>query len=131
MTNRRLFILVALIIVLIPILACNSGKEIADSKIDPLLVNLIQAEKRGEAESFAGQNHLNLKNNQVATTITPALGQAETAVKALIEAGGELASDYKNQPVFDAWVPITKLEVLANEKSIISIGVPEPGELSY
>lgn len=126
LTNRRLFILVAIIIVLLPTLACNSNKEAENPKLDYNLELLAQANKRGEAESFAAKNGIKLKDDKVDVTIYFASGQGETAAKAVTDAGGELKSTYNNGVIFSAFVPITKLEALSKEQSIRRIEVSTP-----
>jgi hypothetical protein len=99
-------------------------------KLDSALVQLIQAQKRGEAESFAASGDLKLKDGKVFVTFWPASGQGEVAANAVIDAGGELTSDYSEKMV-DAWVPITRLETLAHGNCITRIERANPGDSAH
>jgi hypothetical protein len=126
MPLRRLLILLPLIIVLFPILACNPKPE-GNPKLENVLVQLIQAEKRGEEVTFAKQYVLKLKDDTVQVSVIFAPGQAEIAARAVTDIGGELGA--KGARGFDAFVPINKLEALSKEKSIIMIEKPIPVEV--
>ncbi len=90
-----------------------------------VLVQLIQAEKRGEAEAFARQSGgaIELRDGRVFVTIQCVPGQVEAATKAATSAGAKLGASARNS--FDAFVPITSLEALASEKSVFFIATPD------
>jgi len=130
MTIRKILISLSLIALFIPIIACNSGKEVMNRKMDRSLnqlVQLVQAGKLEEAEAFASQGGLKLKDGNVKVSVYFASGQGEVAAKAVTDAGGELTSTYNSGVLFDAWIPVTKLESVANEKSISYIEQIDPG----
>lgn len=129
MPLKRILLLIAIIVLFVPMLACNTNKEIKNPKLDSVLVQLIQAQKRGEAESFAVQHVIRLDDGKVFVTIWPVSGQGEVVASAIVDNGGEITADYKKQ-IFDAWVPITQLESLANNKSTWKIEQANPGEAS-
>jgi len=98
-------------------------------KLDRSLGQLIREKTVEEAESFASQGGLKLKDGNVKVSVYFISEQGETAAKAVTDAGGELTSTYKSGIIFDAWIPITKLESVANEKSISYIEQIDPGVL--
>lgn len=97
-------------------------------KMDWGLNQLVQA-KRTEWESIASQHGLKLKDDKVDVTIYFVSGQGEIAAKAVTDVGGELTSSTNSGVLFSAFVPITKLESLANENSISYIEISDPGVL--
>jgi hypothetical protein len=119
--SRRILILISLMI-LLPTLACNSNKDVGNPKLDWTLNQLIQAENRGEAEEFANQHDLTLKEGKVGVTVYFISGQGEAAAQAVTRMDGESTSSYKDGTFFEASVPINRLDTLAAEKSINRIG---------
>ncbi len=93
-------------------------------KLDSALWGLIEAEKRGEAESYARQSggDIVLVDGNVEVEIVCVSDQLEAAAKAATSAGAKVRLSYKN--VLEALVPITSLEALANDKNIYVIRVP-------
>ncbi|MBA7659166.1 hypothetical protein ES703_67139 [subsurface metagenome] len=88
-------------------------------KLDSHLWQLIEAEKRGEAESLAqswgrGKDVVDGKVIVEIECFSP--GQVEAAADAATKAGAKVVGSYKY--LLGAWVPITSLETLANEESI-------------
>ncbi len=96
-------------------------------KLAPHLEQLIEAEKRGELESWARQRSITLVDGSVRVTIDCAPGQVEAAAKAATNVGAKPGTSYEN--LLNAVVPITSLITLANEESIISIKLPPPPTL--
>jgi hypothetical protein len=107
---------------LIPIEDIDRG----NLKLDYILVQLIEAEKRGKADSFALQRDITLRGSSVLVDIRCVPGQIEAAASAAIRMGAKLASSLNSPDGFSAIVPITSLEALAKEKSIAWIAIPVP-----
>jgi len=98
------------------------------------LNQLVKAEKSGEVEAFIARSAMSFRDGQVEVTIWTMPDQTEVAVEAVVSVGGEVTSILNNKALFGAWIPITKLESLASEKSIRKIerpvyGVPANQEL--
>ena len=125
MFRKTILILMALTI-LLPVLACNANEKVANQKLDSVLNQLAQADNRGEAQSFAAGVGLKLKDDKVQVSVLFIPNQVEIAEKAVTNIGGELNA--KGARGFDAFVPISRLEALADEKSIIRIEQPIPFE---
>lgn len=92
-------------------------------KLDSFLNQLIDAEKRGEAESFSRQRNTELVDGKVRVQIEAELGQLDAAAKAAAAVGTVelIVKDFNH---VQAVVPITSLTALANEESIRFIGNP-------
>ncbi|MDP3947651.1 MAG: hypothetical protein Q8Q41_03105 [bacterium] len=104
--------------------------EKGNPKLGSALWQLIEAEKRGEAESFARQGDIKLVDGGVLVTMESVPGQVEAAAKAAINAGAQhlqAGSIGITKDWLDAVVPITSLEALANEESIRFIALPVRG----
>ncbi len=101
--------------------------ERGNPKLNGALVRLIEAEKRGEAESFARQSVLDMRDSSVNVDIYCVRGQAEAAAKAATRLGATMVSTYEDW-LLGAYVPITSLDALANEKSIEKIEPADAGQ---
>ena len=148
MSLQKIFILfLILLITLLSIPACTSNREgtnlppadeaeenievlpplepleKGNPKLGSYLWRLIEAEKQGEAESFAKPREIELVDGDVRVTIECLPGQLDAAAEAAIKAGAKLGKSYKNW--LPAFVPITSLEALAEAESIRFIRVPE------
>lgn len=98
-----------------------AGEPQGNTKIAASLRRLIQAQKDG-AEPFAQQSRFFvMKNGGVLVTITCTVDQINEAANATVKAGGTLASPIGNKLIFDAYVPVHMLEVLAAHGSIAKI----------
>ena len=95
--------------------------EERNPKLGSHLNQLIRAEERGEAESFASRRDIELIDGSVRVTIECVPGQVEAAAEA---AGGlgTVGLIYRNH--VQAVVPITSLTTLADEESIRFIQLP-------
>jgi len=139
--TRRLsgVILTALVLVsiaalaLIPV-ACTSGRDTinlpshdsadkGNPKLDSRLNQLVRAEMRGEAASFAEQSNIELVDGAVRVIIECVPGQLEAAAGAAAGAGARVETSY------DDWLqvvaPITSLGALADTESIHFIRLPQ------
>ena len=120
---------------LIPVsVACTSGQDVNDlppldlpdkgnPKLDSRLNQLISAERRGEAVSFAQQSNIELVDGAIRVIIEYVPGQLEAATEAVTNAGAELETSYAN--LLQAVVPVAKLSTLADAASIHSIRLPQ------
>jgi len=120
------------ILVLVPV-ACTSGEEVTNlppldlpdkghPKLDSQLNQLVRAESRGEAASFAEQSNIELVDGGVRVIIECVPGQLETATEAATNAGAKLEASHDN--LLQVVVPITSLTTLADEASIHFIRLP-------
>ena len=118
---------------LIPI-ACTSSRDVTDlppielpekgnPKLDSLLNQLIQAERRGEANSFAEQHSIKLVNGSVRVIIECVSGQIEAATKAATGAGAGVETSYDN--LLQVVAPINSLTTLADASSVRFIRLPQ------
>ncbi len=141
--TRIILSIIIIMALLLSIAGCSSKREETatsppedlergNPKLEYVLVQLIRAEKRGEAESFARQSALTLRDDRVLVEIVCVPGQVEAAAKAATRGGAEIVANYKNKKGFGAFVPITSMEALANDidKSIYRIEVADPGQLN-
>ena len=114
-------VVILLVVVSLSMLGCTD-KDVSD-KIDSRLLGLIDAEKRGETESFAHMAGFELVDGSVRVSIECVPGQLETVVKA---AGrfGTVEVIAKITERVKALIPIASLTALAKEESIRFIRDP-------
>ena len=110
--------------VLFPLSGCGSEDEDARHKLDSALTDLIDTEKRGEAESFAQSARIDLVDGAVEVVIESKPGQFEVAIKAAAK-HGTVVGLTESVEHLSALVPITSLTALAREGSIRLIRLPE------
>jgi len=92
-------------------------------KLDSQLNQLVSAESRGEAASFAEQSDIELVDGSIRVIIECVPGQIEAATEAATNAGAKLETSYDN--LLQVVVPITSLTTLADAKSIRFIRLPQ------
>lgn len=92
-------------------------------KLDSQLNQLVSAEKRGEAASFAEQSGIELVDGGVRVIIECVPGQLEAATEAATDAGAKLETSHDN--LLQVVVPISSLTTLADEPSIRFIRLPQ------
>ena len=114
-------VVILLVVVSLSMLGCTD-KDVSD-KIDSRLLGLIDAEKRGETESFAHMAGFELVDGSVRVLIDYVPGQLEAAVKAAERFGTVETIDYSAKKV-QALIPIASLTALAKEESIRFIRDP-------
>ncbi len=125
---------VPLVIVLALFPACTSGQDVIDlpppelpdkgnPKLDSQLNQLVSAESRGEAASFAEQSDIEWVDGSVRVIIECVPGQIEAASEAATNAGAKLETSYDN--LLQVVVPITSLTTLADAASIRFIRLPQ------
>ena len=92
-------------------------------KLDPRLQDLILAEKRGEAESFARQLGVGLMDGRVRVQIESLPGKLDATTNATAAVGTVeiIERDFNH---VQAVVPISSLTALAEEESIHLIRIP-------
>ena len=101
--------------------ACTSGQDRNDlppldfpdkgnPKLDSQLNQLVSAERRGEAVSFAQQSNIELVDGAIRVIIEYVPGQLEAATEAVSRADAELETSYAN--LLQAVVPIATLSTL-------------------
>jgi len=90
--------------------------------LDPKLYELMLAENRGEAETFAKPRNIQLIDGSVRVIIEALPGQAEAAAGAAKRTGARI--EITDGDILQAVVPIRKLASLAEAKSIRSIDLP-------
>ncbi|MFC1977655.1 hypothetical protein ACFLWS_05275 [Chloroflexota bacterium] len=95
-----------------------------ETKLRPILVDLVEAYENGDVEAFASSRGIKLRNGSVLVTIESLPGQMDVAKQAAINAGARLGAGHRNSQ--DIIVPIGNLADLAEEESIRFIEWPEP-----
>ncbi len=126
-------IIILALLVLVPV-ACTSGQNIinlppsnlpdkGNPKLDSQLNQLVDAEGRGEAASFAEQSNIELVDGAVRVIIEYVPGQLEAATESVTNAGAKLETSYDN--LLQVVVPITSLTTLADAESIHFIRLPQ------
>ena len=103
---------------------------IVNPKLDGDLYGLIEADKRGEAESFARQRGIELVDGKVRVEIMCDAGQLETAAKAASRFGtveGTVRGTSSKIGLIEAFIPIISLSALSEDSSIRFIRVPIKG----
>ena len=96
--------------------------EKGNPKLDSQLNQLVLAERRGEAASFAEQSNIELVDGAVRVIIECVPGQLEAATEAA-SALGVVETSYRN--LLQVVVPITSLTTLADAASIHFIRLPQ------
>jgi len=91
-------------------------------KLDSQLNQLVSAERRGEAASFAEQSDIELVEGNVRVIVECLPDQIDAAVKA-VSALGVVETSYRN--LLQVVVPITSLTTLADAESIRFIRLPQ------
>ena len=97
--------------------------EKGNPKLDSALNQLVSAERRGEAASFAKQTNITLVNGDVRVVIECVPGQLEAATEAATNAGAKIEADYKD--LLQVTVPVASLSTLADAESIHFIRLPQ------
>ena len=114
-----------------PLSGCGNDEDLpptpdepkTGNKLDSLLMALIDAKKRGEAESFAQSRLIDLVDGSVRVSIKCVPGQLEAAVKAAADFGTvEIVAETIES--VRALIPITSFYALAEEESVRFIRVP-------
>jgi len=100
-----------------------SGCGDVSDKLDTHLNSLVDAERRGEAESFAQLALIDLVDGSVRVAIECVSGQLDAAVEAAERFGTVEAIAYRAEKL-QALIPITSLTTLAREESIQFISDP-------
>jgi hypothetical protein len=123
--NTHTLFLIALFLasLLFPLIGCSSNDVEARKKLDSQLNQLIDAEKRGEAESFAQLQKIELVDGSVKVVIKCQPEQCEAAAKAVSRVGTITDEDFRWEEIV-ALVPITRLIGLAGKGSIRNIRLP-------
>ena len=97
--------------------------EKGNPKLDSQLNQLVLAQAKGEAASFAEKSNIDLTNGRTRVVIECVPGQLEAATKASINAGAEVETTYEN--LLQVSVPVTGLTALADAESIRLIRLPQ------
>jgi hypothetical protein len=113
---------ILLVVVSFSTAGCGTNEDI-DDKLDSRLLGLIDAEKRGETESFARMAGFKLVDGSVKVVVICEAGQCETATD-IISRLGTITSEADRHGQIGAFIPIASLTTLAEEESICFIGVP-------
>jgi hypothetical protein len=116
--------LVTILLVVISFLTagCGTGEDVSD-KLDSHLNSLVDAERRGEAESFAQLARIDLVDGAVSVGIDSKPGQFEAMIEAVAKYG-TIESVVESAEAVKALVPIASLTALAREESISCIRDP-------
>jgi hypothetical protein len=94
-----------------------------DNKLDSQLNQLIEAEKRGEAELYAQQRGIDLVDGSARVSIESVPGRLDDVIKVAAEFGTvEIVAERAEN--VGALIPIASLTALAQEESIHLIRVP-------
>ncbi len=137
--GRPVIVIIAVLLVCIGVLAlvlssCTPAQDInnlpplnspdkGNPKLDSQLNQLVSAEKRGEAVSFAEKSNIEMVDGAVKVIIEYLPGQLEAATEAATNAGAKPETSYDN--LLQAVVPITNLSTLADAESIRFIRLPQ------
>ena len=117
-----LMVAVLLVSAVFPLSGCKTD-EATVNKLDSRLLGLIDAEKRGETESFARMAGFDLVDGAVSVGIESKSGQFEAMIKAVAKYG-TIESVVESAEAVKALVPIASLTALAREESISCIRDP-------
>jgi len=120
--SHLFLVIMLLVVVSFSIAGCGTNEDVRD-KLDSRLNPLVDAEKRGETESFARMAGFDLVDGSVRVLIDYVPGQLEAAVKAAERFGTVETIDYSAKKV-QALIPIASLTALAKEESIRFIRDP-------
>ena len=115
-----LLVVVLLVSAVFSLAGCGTNKEDSINKLDSRLMGLIDAEKKGEIESFAHIAGFELVDGSVRVSIECVSGQLDAAVKVAERFGTVEAIAYRAEHV-QVLIPITSLTTLAEEESILFI----------
>ena len=115
-------VVVLLVSAVFPLSGCKTD-EATVNKLDSRLLGLIDAEKRGETESFARMAGFDLVDGAVSVGIESKSGQFEAMIKAVAKYG-TIESVVESAEAVKALVPIASLTALAREESISCIRDP-------
>jgi len=99
-----------------------TSSDKGNPKLDSQLNQLVSAEKRGEAASFAEQSNIELVDGNVRVIVESLPDQVDAAIKAS-SAFGVVETSYRN--LLQVVVPITSLTTLADAESIRFIRLPQ------
>jgi hypothetical protein len=132
--RRVLVILLSFIAILaLFMIACSSNgganlhpyvpPDKGNPKLDSQLNQLVLAQAKGEAASFAEKSNIDITNGRIRVVIECVPGQVEAASQAAINAGAEVETTYEN--LLQVSVPITTLTALADAESIRFIRLPQ------
>ena len=91
-------------------------------KLDSQLNQLVQAEIRGEAASFAEQHNITLVDDRVRVIVECSPGQVDAADE-IVSAVGVVESRYDD--LLQAMVPVSSLTALADIASVRLIRLPQ------
>ncbi len=97
--------------------------EKGNPNLDSQLNQLVRAEMRGEAASFAQQSNIELVDGNVRVIIECVPGQLDAATEAAIALGASVETSYGN--LLQVVVPIASLTTLADSPSIHFIRLPQ------
>jgi len=114
-----LLLAVLLVSAVFPLSGCGTNEDVSD-KLDSRLMGLIDAEKRGEIESFARMAGFDLVDGSVKIVVICKPGQCEKAME-IVSRVGTITSEADRYRKIGAFVPITSLTALAREESISKI----------
>ena len=122
--GKKFILFIIFLVVLLSLSACACNKEV-NSRLDFNIKELIQAEKRGEAEEFAQSIDIELVDGSSVKVIIECVpGQCEAAAEAATRVGAEQVGIKEHLNIVRAVVPITRLTTLAKEESIRLIRLP-------
>lgn len=99
-----------------------TSSDKGNPKLDSQLNQLVRAESRGEATSFAEQSNIELVDGNVRVIVECLPDQVDAAIKA-VSALGVVETSYRN--LLQVVVPITSLITLADAASIRFIRLPQ------
>jgi hypothetical protein len=127
-TKHLLLVTVLMVIMSLLISACSCYT--VSEKLDSILQQLVEAERRGEAESYAEQHEIELVDGNVRVIVEcdpDMIEEATEAARALgvVEREAIVTKDLVD-PRLKVLIPITSLNTLAREKSVTRVELPSP-----
>lgn len=91
-------------------------------KLDSRLNELVDAEGRGEAISFAGQNNIELVDERVRVIVECVTGQVDTAAKAASTLG---VVESSHGDLLQVVLPIGSLTTMADQAGVYFVRLPQ------
>ena len=126
--NTKALLLVTVLMVVISLLISVCSCYTVSEKLDSILQQLVEAERRGEAESYADQHRIELVNGSVRVIVECDPDMIEEGTEAARALGiVELEAIVREDLVYprlQVLIPITSLNTLAGEKSITRVELP-------
>lgn len=106
--------------------AKTGKRKVLSEKIDPAFYGLIRSAKSSGTASpdEARRNSLKISGNRVQASIAVQPDNVQPALAAVQSVGGEVSGVSMNRKTLQAWIPVSRLEHLAQDPSVLYIRKP-------